>query len=67
MTGWLSGAAGEGVADGAFAAWRENPVPIAGTWADTSGEIQSALPQLAPGGEYADWSGSLDRVCPRSG
>ncbi len=60
MTGWLSGAAGEGVADGAFAAWRENPVPIAGTWADTSGEIQSALPQLAPGGEYADWSGSLD-------
>lgn len=57
---WLSGAAGEGVADGAFATWRDTPVTIAGTWADTTGEVQLELHQLDPGGEYAEWSGSLD-------
>ena len=57
---WWSGASGEGVADGQFATWRGTAVGIAGTWADTSGGDQVALYQLASGGEYADWSGSLD-------
>ena len=57
---WLSGAAGEGVADGKFGAWRNAPVTVAGTWADTSASVQVASDQLTPDGEYGRWSGSLD-------
>lgn len=57
---WLSGAAGEGVADGEFGRWRNSPVAIAGTWADTSADVQVAVDQLNPGGEYGQWTGSLD-------
>ena len=56
--GWTSGAAGEGVADGSFAAWRGSPVTIAGTWDDGDATAQTQLPTLT--GEYAAWSGDLD-------
>jgi hypothetical protein len=56
---WVSGASGEGVATGAFEAWRGSPVAIAGTWADNNwGQVN--LPQLRPGGEYDDWTGDLE-------
>lgn len=58
--GWLSGAAGDGVADGEFGRWRGSPVTIVGTWADTSADVQVAIDQLSPGGEYGQWSGSVD-------
>jgi hypothetical protein len=59
-SGWLSGAAGDGVADGQFGRWRDAPVLVAGTWVDTSADVQVAAEPLDPAGEYAQWSGSLD-------
>ncbi len=56
---WLSGAAGDGVTDGSFAAWRGTPLGIAGTWADNN-EAMVELWQLRSGGDYADWDQALD-------
>jgi hypothetical protein len=56
---WRSGAAGSGVADGSFAAWRGSAVPIAGTWADNN-EAQVEQWTLQPDGELASWNGDLD-------
>lgn len=54
---WVAGAAGEGVPDGSFEAWRGSSVPMAGTWANNN-EGQVALWPLH--GEYASWTGDLD-------
>jgi len=58
-SGWLSGAACEGVPDGSFASWRGSPVTIAGTWND--GSLDAQLNQKTLGAqEYGDWDQSLD-------
>ena len=54
---WLSGASGDGVADGAFGTWRGTDVEIAGTWAD-SNEGQIELWPLT--GQYGDWNKPLE-------
>jgi hypothetical protein len=56
---WQSGAAGVGVADGSFAAWRGRPLTIASTWADDN-DNQVNIYQCRPGGEFANWTGDLD-------
>jgi hypothetical protein len=56
---WLSGAAGDGVADGSFADWRGTELGIAGTWADNN-EAMVELWQLDPGGDFGDWDRALD-------
>jgi hypothetical protein len=56
---WRSGASGEGVADGAFAAWRGSAVPIAGTWSDDN-KAQVEQWTLQPGEEFGSWAGDLD-------
>jgi len=57
--GWLSGASGEGAADGALGQWRGDDVDIVGTWAD-QGDNQTELYSIAPGGEVADFDGAID-------
>lgn len=49
--GWQSGASGDGVSGGQFAAWRGAPVYIAGTW---------SVWGLPSGKEYGSWNGDLD-------
>ncbi|TNM66898.1 hypothetical protein FHN55_12410 [Streptomyces sp. NP160] len=56
---WLSGASGDGAADGALGQWRGDPVDIVGTWAD-EGDNQTELYSIAPGGEVADFDGAID-------
>ncbi len=56
---WRSGASGDGVANGRFAAWRGTPVDIAGTWNDDAA-AQANLWSIAPGAEYGSWQGDLD-------
>ncbi|MBF5083061.1 hypothetical protein [Quadrisphaera sp. INWT6] len=56
---WLSGASGDGAADGALGQWRGDPVDIVGTWAD-QGDNQTQLYSIAPGGEVADFDGAID-------
>ncbi|PWJ52648.1 hypothetical protein SAMN06264364_11819 [Quadrisphaera granulorum] len=56
---WLSGASGDGAADGALGKWRGDPVDIVGTWAD-QGDNQTQLYSIAPGGEVADFDGAID-------
>jgi len=56
---WLSGASGEGAADGALGQWRGDDVDIVGTWAD-QGDNQTELYSIAPGGEVADFDGAID-------
>ncbi|MFZ0161042.1 MAG: glycosyl hydrolase [Kineosporiaceae bacterium] len=56
--GWYAGATGKGVTDGDFAAWLGQPVTIAGTWNDTSDDIQRTQPSLT--GEFAEWRGAID-------
>lgn len=56
---WLSGASGDGAADGALGEWRGDPVDIVGTWAD-QGDNQTQLYSIAPGGEVADFDGPID-------
>jgi len=56
---WLSGASGDGAADGDLGAWRGDPVDIVGTWAD-QGDNQTELYSIAPGGEVADFDGAID-------
>ena len=56
---WLSGASGDGVADGSFAAWRGSPVTIAGTWVDNNEAMVEVWP-LQPGAEFSEWDQALD-------
>jgi hypothetical protein len=56
---WLSGASGDGVADGSFAAWRGTPLGIAGTWVDNNEAMVEVWP-LQPGAEFDAWQQSLD-------
>ncbi len=56
---WRSGAAGTGVPDGRFGAWRGRPVQIAGTWNDNAAS-QPYQWSLRPGFEYGDWQGDVD-------
>lgn len=61
----LSGAAGVGVADGTFAAWRGRPVDLITTYADRQDKNTGWIPQtdfldLKSGGKYASWPGSID-------
>lgn len=55
----MSGAAGDGVPDGSFGAWRGSPVPIAGTWVDTL-EASTEVWAVLKGFEYGSWQGDLD-------
>lgn len=71
---WLSGASGDGVANGAFGAWRGKAVPLAVTWstlADTDQNCRDAMRsswQFDSGAEFDQWSGSIDwsmgAICP---
>lgn len=56
--GWYAGASGLGVADGSFQRWLEQPVTIAGTWADQDGPAQTKLTPLTT--EYRKWTGAMD-------
>jgi len=56
-SGWHSGASGEGVADGSLGTWRGSPIQIAGTFSDTTADVQTNLDSL---GEYAGYTGDLD-------
>ncbi len=58
---WMSGASGNGVSDGSYAAWRGRKLDIAGSWADVPG-ASTNLWQLQPGFEYAadKWQGNMD-------
>ncbi|MCY7396088.1 MAG: hypothetical protein LH468_08060 [Nocardioides sp.] len=58
-TTWSSGAAGDGVATGAFGRWRGSPVGIAATWNDSL-EAQTNQWTLQPGAEYGSWDADLD-------
>jgi len=56
---WMSGAAGEGVQDGSYAAARGSDLDISATWFDNN-EAMLALYTLQPGEEYAGWTKPLD-------
>ncbi|OJH40332.1 hypothetical protein BON30_14960 [Cystobacter ferrugineus] len=56
---WLSGAAGSGVASGAFGTWRGTPVKIASTWSDNNTAAANFW-QLDPGAEFGSWQQNLD-------
>lgn len=56
---WLSGASGDGAEDGAIAAWRGEPLGIVGTWDDT-GDAQTNMYTISPGGGTTAWTGPLD-------
>ncbi|TNM67429.1 hypothetical protein FHN55_10235 [Streptomyces sp. NP160] len=56
---WMSGAAGEGVRDGSYAAARGSELDISATWFDNN-EAMVKLYTLQPGEEYADWTKPLD-------
>ncbi|PWJ56147.1 Glycosyl hydrolase family 26 [Quadrisphaera granulorum] len=56
---WISGAAGEGVADGAYAAARGSDIAVSATWFDNN-EAQLELYTLQPGAEFATWDKPLD-------
>ncbi|WP_146211024.1 glycosyl hydrolase [Quadrisphaera granulorum] len=56
---WMSGAAGEGVADGSYAAARGSDLDISATWFDNN-EAMLKQYTLQPGAEYASWSKPLD-------
>ncbi|WP_409331686.1 hypothetical protein [Trujillonella humicola] len=56
---WRSGASGNEVPTGEFAAWRGTDLPIAGAWAD-SNQGQLALWQVRPDGQYGGWTADLD-------
>jgi hypothetical protein len=56
---WLSGAAGTGVVDGDYGAWRGRPVEISATWVDND-DAMVKLAQLHPGEEFGDWDLPLD-------
>jgi hypothetical protein len=56
---WLSGAAGTGVVDGDYGAWRGRPVEISSTWVDND-HAMVELAQLKPGEEFGDWDLPLD-------
>ena len=57
VRGWTSGASGNGVADGSFAAWRGSAVTVAGTWDDGDASVQRDLPTLK---DFSGWTGDLD-------
>ena len=57
-SGWLSGAACNGVPDGSFASWRGSPVTIAGTWND--GDVETQKNQWTLDTEYGNWDQSMD-------
>ncbi|MBC3761628.1 glycosyl hydrolase [Quadrisphaera oryzae] len=56
---WMSGAAGEGVADGSYAAARGKDLDVSATWFDNN-EAMLALYTLQPGAEYSSWTKPLD-------
>ena len=56
---WLSGASGDGAANGTFGNWRGTKSTIGGTWNDTyDGQINQYAVQ--PGFEWGAWQGDLD-------
>jgi hypothetical protein len=56
---WLSGASGNGAANGSLAAWRGTPVAIGGTWNDSL-DAQTNQWSIQPGAEWGSWNGDLD-------
>jgi len=56
---WISGASGDGVADGSYAAARGRDVEVSATWFDNN-EAMVELYTLQPGAEFADWQKPLD-------
>lgn len=59
---WESGASCHGVASGAFASWRGSPVTVAGTWNDASLAVQKEQWSMSSGGEYKNWTESVDNA-----
>lgn len=57
---WLSGASGNGFADGTFGKWRGRANEIAGTWCDNSIDDQVNLWSTAPGLELDGWGAPID-------
>lgn len=55
----LSGASGDGAADGQLGTWRGTPVAIGGTWNDSLA-AQTGLWTIAAGGEWGAWVQDLD-------
>ncbi|GAA4674717.1 glycosyl hydrolase [Frondihabitans cladoniiphilus] len=55
----LSGAAGTGTADGTFATWSGNPVPITDVWSDNNADSLNFWP-LQKGGALANWNKPID-------
>ncbi|MBC3761550.1 glycosyl hydrolase [Quadrisphaera oryzae] len=56
---WISGASGEGVADGSYAAARGTEVGVSATWFDNN-EAMLKLYTLQPGEEFDGWDKPLD-------
>jgi hypothetical protein len=57
---WVSGVSGSGAPVDEFGEWRGAPVEIASTWADSKVELQTMLPSLRRGEEFAGWDRDLD-------
>ncbi|TXR56487.1 glycosyl hydrolase [Quadrisphaera setariae] len=56
---WISGASGEGVADGSYAAARGTDVAVSATWFDNN-QAMLELYTLQPGAEFDGWDKPLD-------
>jgi hypothetical protein len=56
---WISGASGEGVADGSYAAARGTDVAVSATWFDNNTAMLE-LYTLQPGAEFDGWDKPLD-------
>lgn len=59
---WESGASCKGIADGTFGTWRGSPMTIAGTWNDASLAVQKEQWSMSSGGEYKNWTESVDNA-----
>ena len=55
----MSGAAGDGIANGDFGRWRGTPVTIGGAWDDMPDD-QTVLSSIMPDGPWGSWQADLD-------
>ncbi len=56
---WLSGASGNGAANGTFGTWRGTAVQVGGTWNDSL-DAQTNQWSIQPGAEWGSWDKDLD-------